>query len=90
MRDCKNGIHLFHDSSANTVHHNNIANSVRGIFVNNGATKNTIYSNTIAIGNGTSSSLLSSSSSDNDNQAIVVEEETSKGNIIKGNNVINQ
>ena len=39
VKDCKNGIRLFHNASANAVHNNTVANSKRGIFVDNGATK---------------------------------------------------
>jgi poly(beta-D-mannuronate) C5 epimerase len=85
VRDCKNGIHLFHNSSANSVHHNTIGNSVRGIFVDNGATENTIYSNTIT---STSNNTTSPSSNDNNNQAIVVDE-AAKGNTIRDNKVVN-
>jgi len=82
VNSCKNGIRLFHNTTANTIHDNTISNSVRGIFVDNGATKNAIYSNTIS-----NNSTSPSSRSNNDSNKAIVVDETAKDNTIRDNKV---
>ena len=47
VSNCKNGIHLQHDSSGNKIYNNTILNSDNGILVETDTNDNTFQSNTI-------------------------------------------
>ena len=67
VSNCKNGIHLQHDSSGNKIYNNTILNSDNGILVETDTNDNTFQSNTIinAIEDGVS--VEDSKGSDNNN-----------------------